>query len=150
MESDINSNSNGMGTDDFFQRAGQARQEGKQGLGAVGSTAFDVAESIGGNLSAIGTSLATGGAINPLAIMAVQSGGGQAAYNAKQKGANINQQLATGVVSGSIEALTEKLPLEGLKILAKGGKTGVKALFKGLLKQGATGSGRRKYCISCQ
>ncbi len=69
--------------------------------------------------------------------MALQSGG-QAAYEAEQKGATPSQQFAKGLTSGVIEAATEKIPLEGLKILARGGKTGIKTLFKNLLKQGAT------------
>lgn len=123
-------------SDTLFQRAAQAREQGKKGLGAVGSTAFDVAEGIGGTISAIGASAATGGLVNPLAIMGAQSGG-QAAYEARQKGATVGQQLSKGIVSGGIEAITEKLPLDSLKILAKGSKTGVKSLLKGFLKQGA-------------
>ena len=66
----------------LIQLGNEARQRGKEGLGAVGSTIWDVGESVAGNLSAVGISAATG--INPLAIMGAQ-GMGQNAYQAEQK-----------------------------------------------------------------
>lgn len=120
----------------LIEQGQQATAKAKEGLGAVGSTLVDVGTSIGNNLVGIGASVASGGLINPLGIMALQSGG-QAAYEAEQKGATPDQQFKKGIVSGAVEAATEKLPLDSLKILAKGGKAGVKSLFKSLLRQGA-------------
>lgn len=72
----------------------------------------------------------------PAALVIMSSGAaGQAANDAVRRGASASEALAIGTTSGAIEYLTEKLPLENLFKMAKGGvkafsKDGVKQLLK--------------------
>lgn len=100
----------------------------------VGQFAYDIGASIGD----MATSIAVGGKGGSLGLMATTAGA-NTLNQQKDKNTSQDQKVATAVVSGLAEALTEKLPLENLFKMAKApAKATIKTLAANILKQSAT------------
>lgn len=83
----------------------------------------------------LGTLAIAGG--NPmlaLGLMGVQSFA-NTAYDVAKKGGTMDEQMIAGIVSGLIEAATEKLPLDSLLKIAKGNSKGLLKWLTNLVKQ---------------
>ena len=93
-------------SDKLLQQASVNTQKGKQGLGKVGSTVYDILQGTGQMAADIGTAAVTG--IGVLPLIGVRSFG-QGASQARQDGATLNEQVAYGTLSAGIEIATEKL-----------------------------------------
>lgn len=123
----------GSGTAQGAQEA--ARSAATQATGS--ELAGDAAAFLTGTGLSIGQNATQIAALGPLSLpaMALSAAGGSTA-DALDRGATPGQAFALGTASGAIEAITEKLPLDNLFRLAKeGGRQGVKATAKELLKQ---------------
>lgn len=123
----------GSGTAQGAQEA--ARSAATQATGS--ELAGDAAAFLTGTGLSIGQNATQIAALGPLSLpaMALSAAGGSTA-DALDRGATPGQAFALGTASGAIEAITEKLPLDNLFRLAKeGGRQGVKAAAKELLKQ---------------
>lgn len=122
----IDPNSTGM---KMMREANWLRQEATEDLSGAGLFAANTALSIGQNAVLLPTA-----AINPavpLIAMGTMSGA-QKAYEVTEAGGYASDALARGIISGAIEAATEKLPLDTLADLVK---TGGKGVVKNILKQ---------------
>lgn len=83
----------------------------------------------------LGTLAIAGG--NPFAalgLMGVQSFA-NTAYDVAKKGGTMDEQMIAGIVSGLIEAATEKLPLDSLMKIVKGNSKGLLKWLTNLVKQ---------------
>lgn len=83
----------------------------------------------------LGTLAIAGG--NPmlaLGLMGVQSFA-NTAYDVAKKGGTMDEQMIAGIVSGLIEAATEKLPLDSLMKIVKGNSKGLLKWLTNLVKQ---------------
>lgn len=118
-----------------LQKAAQQKEAALDGTGKVGRW-------VGENLMSVGqnAALLPFGLINPaipLAAMATVSAGSKAA-EVNATGAAPGEALIRGAVSGGIEALTEKIPVDNLLDMVK---VGGKSAIKNLLKQAGTEAG---------
>lgn len=118
-----------------LQKAAQQKEAALEGTGKVGRW-------VGENLMSVGQNavLLPFGLINPaipLAAMATVSAGSKAA-EVNATGAAPGEALIRGAVSGGIEALTEKIPVDNLLDMVK---VGGKSAIKNLLKQAGTEAG---------
>lgn len=126
----------GTGTSQGVSEA--ARGAATQAFGS--EKAGDAAAFLAGTGLSIGQNAAQIAALGPysLAGMAMSAAGSETA-EALDREATPGQAFALGTASGTIEALTEKLPLDNLFRLAKeGGGKGVKAAALDILKQMGT------------
>lgn len=112
------------------QEHAAAALEGTSGLDRL---LTQTAISMGQNLPGIAANFipVVGPAIG-LGLMGAQAAGSRS-YELTQQGVSPSEALSRGLVSGGIEALTEKIPLEGLTKIIKG-TTGA-SFVKNLLKQ---------------
>ena len=112
------------------QEHAAAALEGTSGLDRL---LTQTAISMGQNLPGIATNFipVVGPAIG-LGLMGAQAAGSRS-YELTQQGVSPSEALSRGLVSGGIEALTEKIPLESLTKIIKG-TTGA-SFVKNLLKQ---------------
>lgn len=113
-----------------YKKAQQLKSSATENLSGAGKFLADTGISIAQNLYGLPMNVIAPGA--SLAVM----GAGAAAdkmVDVGDSGGSATSALVRGAVSGGIEALTEKLPLDSLADLVK---TGGKTVVKNLLKQG--------------
>lgn len=113
-----------------YKKAQQLKSSATENLSGAGKFLADTGISIAQNLYGLPMNVIAPGA--SLAVM----GAGAAAdkmVDVGDSGGSAKSALVRGAVSGGIEALTEKLPLDSLADLVK---TGGKTVVKNLLKQG--------------
>ena len=112
----------------WMEKANEMRQDATEGLSGVGAFLGDTAISIGQNAALLPTAV-----INP-AIPFVAMGaqaGAQKAYEVQEDGGGAGEALGRGIISGGIEAITEKIPLDNLlDIIKAGGKGAIKNILK--------------------
>ncbi len=112
----------------MLEESGRLQEEALEGTEGAGRFLGEAAISIADNL---GTVLATGG--NP-AASATLMGAKAAAGKAKEltdRGVSASEALVRGTVSGSIEAATEKIPLDNmLDVVKSGGQSALKNILK--------------------
>lgn len=108
-------------SDELLQSAEEDRQKGKQGLGKGGSIAYDILVAAGQMGADIGTAAFTGVGLMPVLGARVF---GQSASEARQSGAELNQQIEYGALSAGIEIATEKI-VGGIPLAEKLGAGGV-------------------------
>lgn len=119
----------------FMGRVQKLQEEALEGTSGTGRFLGEAALSIGSNLAKLPANAIIPGA--SLALMGAEAAAGKA-YELGQQGVNAGQALTRGLVSGGIEALTEKIPLDNLvDIIKTGGKTGL----MNVLKQAVTEAG---------
>ena len=119
----------------FMGGVQKLQEEALEGTTGAGRFLGEAALSIGSNLSKLPLNAVVPGA--SLALMGAEAAAGKA-YELGQQGVNAGQALTRGLVSGGIEALTEKVPLDNLvDIIKTGGKVGL----MNILKQAATEAG---------
>lgn len=119
----------------FMGGVQKLQEEALEGTTGAGRFLGEAALSIGSNLSKLPLNAVVPGA--SLALMGAEAAAGKA-YELGQQGVNAGQALTRGLVSGGIEALTEKVPLDNLvDIIKTGGKVGL----MNILKQAVTEAG---------
>lgn len=119
----------------LYGEAIKTREEALEGLTGAGRWLGEQAISIGQNLALLPTA-----AINPaipLSAMGAMAGADKM-YELSQRGEPADEAFARGVVSGAIEAATEKIPLDALMDVVK---TGGRSALKNLLKQAGVEAG---------
>ena len=116
----------------MMAKSREAHEIATEGMGILGKLVADTAISVVQNLPAVGASVLTKNPMTGLSLMSLQA--------ASQKTAELNARgidpataLGRGIVSGTIEGVTEKLPLDNLMKIVQG-KTG-KAFLVNLFKQ---------------
>ncbi len=122
----IDINSDGFALERFTQETREGITEDMSGFGAF---LYNTGVSIGENL----VTLPFGGTIT-IASMA-GSAFSSSAYDATKRGATAEQALAMGITSALVEGLTEKIGLDNLFKVAKGGIKGAKQVVAEALKQ---------------
>lgn len=122
----LDPNSTGMR---MMGKAMESRQAATRGMSGVPKFLADTGLSIGQNAVLLPTAVISPAI--PLAAMGAQSAA-QKTYELTAQGKNAGEALGRGIVSGGIEAATEKLPLDTLADLVK---TGGKGVVRNLLKQ---------------
>ena len=119
----------------LYGEAIKTREEALDGLTSADRWLGEQAISIGQNLALLPTA-----AINPaipLSAMGTMAGADKM-YELSQRGEPADEAFARGVVSGAIEAATEKIPLDTLMDVVK---TGGRSALKNLLKQAGVEAG---------
>ncbi len=119
----------------LYGEAIETRKEALEGLTDADRWLGEQAISIGQNLALLPTA-----AINPaipLSAMGAMAGADKM-YELSQRGEPADEAFARGVVSGAIEAATEKIPLDALMDVVK---TGGRSALKNLLKQAGVEAG---------
>ena len=119
----------------LYGEAIKTREEALEGLTGADRWLGEQAISIGQNLALLPTA-----AINPaipLSAMGTMAGADKM-YELSQRGEPADEAFARGVVSGAIEAATEKIPLDTLMDVVK---TGGRSALKNLLKQAGVEAG---------
>ena len=119
----------------LYGEAIKTREEALEGLTGADRWLGEQAISIGQNLALLPTA-----AINPaipLSAMGTMAGADKM-YELSQRGEPADEAFARGVVSGTIEAATEKIPLDTLMDVVK---TGGRSALKNLLKQAGVEAG---------
>lgn len=119
----------------FMGGVQQLQEEALEGTSGAGRFLGEAALSIGSNLAKLPLNAVLPGA--SLALMGAEAAAGKA-YELGQRGVSAGEALTRGVVSGGIEALTEKIPLDNLMDIIKSGS---KAGLMTLVKQAATEGG---------
>ena len=108
---DINDESN---LSNYLDRAIQQNREAiYQGVDGVEQFALQTLEGAGQFGSHLLLSAATGGVVNPLATMALQSGS-EKTYQNLQEGYDTDVAIGNGILTGIMTALTEKLPVDNV------------------------------------
>lgn len=112
-------------------------QRGAAGLSGAGKMAYDLAGSIVANAPSMALALIPGvGTAASLGTMGAQAAGGKI-DELSQKGVSRQEALERGVVSGMIEAATEKLPVSSwTKIVKTGGKKALQNILQQALGEG--------------
>ena len=112
-------------------------QRGAAGLGGAGKVAYDLAGSMVANAPSMALALVPGvGPAASLGTMGAQAAGGKI-DELSQKGVSRQEALERGVVSGIIEAATEKLPVSSwTKIVKTGGKKALQNILQQALGEG--------------
>lgn len=112
-------------------------QRGAAGLSGAGKVAYDLAGSIVANAPSMALALIPGvGTAASLGTMGAQAAGGKI-DELSQKGVSRQEALERGVVSGMIEAATEKLPVSSwTKIVKTGGKKALQNILQQALGEG--------------
>ena len=119
----------------LYGEAIKTREEALEGLTGADRWLGEQAISIGQNLALLPTA-AIHPAI-PLSAMGAMAGADKM-YELSQRGEPADEAFARGVVSGAIEAATEKIPLDTLMDVVK---TGGRSALKNLLKQAGVEAG---------
>lgn len=108
----------------MLREAGEAQANATAGLAAVPRFLANTGISIAGNAPGMAASLIPGvGAAVGAGLMAAQAAG-QRAQELSAQGVSPSEALGRGVVSGLIEAVTEKLPIDHLASILRSGGTG--------------------------
>ncbi len=108
-------------SDDLLMAAQENTAKGKQGLTKGGAIAYDILTGAGQMGADIGTASLTG--LGMMQVLGTRVFG-QGASEARQSGADINQQIAYGALSAGIEMATEKI-VGGLPMAEKLGASGI-------------------------
>lgn len=118
----------------FMGGVQQLQEEALEGTSGVGRFVGETALSIGSNLAKLPMNAVIPG--SSLALMGAEAAAGKA-YDLGQRGVGAGAALTRGVVSGGIEALTEKIGLDNLMDLIKtGGKSALMNIAKQALAEG--------------
>ncbi len=119
----------------YMENASALRDQAETGMSDAAKLATDAAISVGQNLV---TMALTGGVpAATLALMGAQAAGSRA-NELTNSGASASEALGRGVVSGAIEAITEKIPLDNLvDIIKVGGKSALVNVLKQMGTEGA-------------
>ena len=115
-----------------YQKANEYFEKAQEGLTPSQQKAMGLAASIAQNAVTLPTAFINPSA--PLVIMGANSAANKANELTSQ-GKTATEALGRGLLSGAIEAATEKLPLDDLLTIAK---TGGKSVVKNVLKQMGT------------
>lgn len=112
----------------LYESGIKSEEKAMEGLSDTAKQVFGIGLSIADNALTLPTAM-----INPalpLAIMSVKAAGGKA-YDLSKQGVSAKEAILRGAVSGGIEALTEKIPLDNIIDAVKiGGKPFVKSVLK--------------------
>ena len=135
----IDPNSKGM---EMMRESMRLREEATEGLSGGGKFLADTVMSIGQNAAMLAPAAIAAvvpglqGAAPVLASAALPAmgavSGAQKAYEVAESGGSAGEALGRGLVSGGIEAVTEKIPLDTLLDIVK---VGGKGALKNILKQ---------------
>lgn len=119
----------------LYQKANDYFQKAQSGLNPAQQQAMGIAASIAQNAVTLPTAI-----INPAAPLVIM-GAGAAANRANEltsQGKTATEALGRGLLSGALEAATEKIPLENLLSIAKtGGKSAVRNVLQQMGTEGA-------------
>ncbi len=113
----------------LMRQANEEQARATEGMTGAGKFLADTAISMGSNAALL--PLAAINPAIPMAAMGAQAAAGKT-YELTEQGKSAGEALGRGIVSGGIEAATEKLPLDTLADLVK---TGGKGIVKNILKQ---------------
>ena len=113
----------------LMRQANEEQARATEGMTGAGKFLADTAISMGSNAALL--PLAAISPAIPMAAMGAQAAAGKT-YELTEQGKDSGEALSRGLVSGAIEAATEKLPLDTLADLVK---TGGKGIVKNILKQ---------------
>lgn len=102
------------------QKAEELHNEALLGTEGLENVALNTLIGAGNMASHLGIAYATGGAINPVLTMAVQSGTDKT-YQNLQEGYDMETSLGNGLLTGAVTAITEKLGLDRLTKIATSG-----------------------------
>lgn len=118
----------------FMGGVQQLQEEALEGTTGAGRVLGEAALSIGSNLAKLPMNAIVPG--SSLALMGAEAAAGKA-YELGQRGIGAGEALTRGVVSGGIEALTEKIGLDNLMDIIKvGGKSALMNIAKQALVEG--------------
>lgn len=119
----------------LYQKANDYFQKAQSGLNPAQQQAMGIAASLAQNAVTLPTAV-----INPAAPLIIM-GAGAAANRANEltsQGKTATEALGRGLLSGAVEAATEKIPLENLLSIAKtGGKSAVRNVLQQMGTEGA-------------
>lgn len=114
----------------MLREANEAQANAEAGLAPAPRWLTEQAISLAGNAPSMAISALPGGTILGSALIGAQAAG-QRMFELNEQGKNAGEALGRGLVSGVIEAATEKLPLEQMsKILRAGGTNAVKNILR--------------------
>ncbi|WP_306488634.1 M23 family metallopeptidase [Agathobaculum sp.] len=115
----------------MLREAAEAQTNATAGLSAVPRFLVNTGISIAGNAPVMATSLIPGAGPAVGAALIGASAAGQRAQELSAEGAAPSEALGRGTLSGIIEAVTEKLPLDTLAdILQRGGTGAVRSILR--------------------
>lgn len=114
----------------MLREANEAQANAEAGLAPAPRWLTEQAISLAGNAPSMAISALPGGTILGSALIGAQAAG-QRMFELNEQGKNAGEALGRGLVSGVIEAATEKLPLEQMaEILHAGGTGAVKSILR--------------------
>ena len=114
----------------------QVARDIERNYGKPGTFAYETGMSV---LENVWQMAVTGGAAGESFMLGIMGAGAMAdsVLAAKQRGLSDGQAYALGLVSGAIEALTEKIGLDALYEGIRGGKTALRAILNSTLAEGS-------------
>ena len=114
----------------MLRKANEAQANAEAGLAPAPRWLTEQAISLAGNAPSMAISALPGGTILGSALIGAQAAG-QRTFELNEQGKSAGEALVRGLVSGVIEAATEKLPLEQMaEILRAGGTGAVKSILR--------------------
>lgn len=114
----------------MLREANEAQANAEAGLAPAPRWLTEQAISLAGNAPSMAISALPGGTILGSALIGAQAAG-QRTFELNEQGKSAGEALGRGLVSGVIEAATEKLPLEQMaEILRAGGTGAVKSILR--------------------
>ena len=114
----------------MLREANEAQANAEAGLAPAPRWLTEQAISLAGNAPSMAISTLPGGTILGSALIGAQAAG-QRTFELNEQGKSAGEALGRGLVSGVIEAATEKLPLERMaEILHSGGTNAVKNILR--------------------
>lgn len=114
----------------MLREANEAQSNAEAGLAPAPRWLTEQAISLAGNAPSMAISALPGGTILGSALIGAQAAG-QRTFELNEQGKSAGEALGRGLVSGVIEAATEKLPLEQMaEILRAGGTGAVKSILR--------------------
>lgn len=114
----------------MLREANEAQANAEAGLAPAPRWLTEQAISLAGNAPSMAISALPGGTILGSALIGAQAAG-QRTFELNEQGKSAGEALGRGLVSGVIEAATEKLPLEQMsEILRAGGTNAVKNILR--------------------
>lgn len=119
----------------LMRQANEEQARATEGMSGAGKFLADTAISVGSN--AVLLPLAAINPAIPMAAMGAQAAAGKT-YELTEQGKNAGEALGRGIISGSIEAITEKLPIDTIADIVK---VGGKGALRNVLKQAGVEAG---------
>lgn len=115
----------------LYQEGGEKIANAQMGLSDGAKFALNTGNAIASNAPSMVAAALTGGATAPLILAGAQAAGSRAAELSAQ-GENAGTAIARGLVSGGIEAATEKLPVDKFLDIIKnpGGKSALRSILQ--------------------